>query len=56
MIPKLLVSQVNGQFAVKEPSMVAYSKKIKDLLTYFENFELVHISRTETINADALSN
>ncbi|KAL2491805.1 RNA-directed DNA polymerase [Abeliophyllum distichum] len=52
---QLVVSQINGTFATREQSMVAYLKKAKDLLSHFEVYELLQIPRVENGYADALS-
>ncbi|KAL2505263.1 Ribonuclease H [Abeliophyllum distichum] len=40
---QLVVSQINGTFATREQSMVAYLKKAKDLLSHVEVYELLQI-------------
>ncbi|KAL2462191.1 Ribonuclease H [Abeliophyllum distichum] len=51
---QLVVSQVNGTFTAREQFMVAYMKKVKDLLSHFEVFELLQILRIENGYANAL--
>ncbi|KAL2491902.1 Ribonuclease H [Abeliophyllum distichum] len=38
---QLVVSQVNKTYTAREPSMVAYLKKAKDLLSHFEMKEII---------------
>lgn len=37
---QLVVSQVNGNFTARDRGVAAYLKLVKDLLSYFKNFEL----------------
>ncbi|XP_022847591.1 uncharacterized protein LOC111370119 [Olea europaea var. sylvestris] len=52
---QLVVSQVNGNFAAKDSSTVAYLKLVLDLVPHFERFELIQVPRLENTHADALS-
>ncbi|XP_022849846.1 uncharacterized protein LOC111371929 [Olea europaea var. sylvestris] len=52
---QLIVSQVNGNFSVKDKTMASYLKVVMNLIPSFEKFELTLIPRIENSHADALS-
>ncbi|MBI5151508.1 MAG: ribonuclease HI family protein [Candidatus Pacebacteria bacterium] len=54
---QLVVEQLNGRYKIKQPHILAYVKKIQDVLTslgYPVTF--THIPRSENARADALVN
>ena len=51
----LVIRQLNGDFAVKEPNLVKYREEILNRLKGFESFELEAIPRYENKYADALA-
>lgn len=53
---QLVVNQVNGSYAEKDPTMAAYLQKVKELLVPFEKFKLKQLPREENSHADALAN
>ncbi|KAL2527153.1 Ribonuclease H [Abeliophyllum distichum] len=52
---QLVVSQVNGNVVAREKGMVAYLKMVRNLILYFEKFELIQVPRADNSNVDALS-
>lgn len=52
---RLVVSQVNGSFTVKDSSMAAYLRLVMDLIPYFEKFKLVQVPRMESTHTNTLS-
>jgi len=52
---QLVVNQVNGEYAAKDPTMVQYLKKVRALSSQLEHFEIIHVLRSENSRADALS-
>ena len=52
---QLLVSQVKGDYEVKEERMQKYLKIIKDLLQYFDNVDFKQIPRTKNAEAGFLA-
>ncbi|KAL0427224.1 UNVERIFIED_CONTAM: Ribonuclease HI [Sesamum latifolium] len=53
---QLIVKQVNGEYEVKEESMVQYLQQIEELKTKFKSFQLHQIPREENIKADFYAN
>ncbi|XP_076894831.1 uncharacterized protein LOC143547243 [Bidens hawaiensis] len=51
----LVANQIKGHYEAKDPKMVEYLKKVKELMQSFEKAELLHISRGMNKKADALS-
>nr|XP_016463122.1 PREDICTED: uncharacterized protein YpeP-like [Nicotiana tabacum] len=52
----LVVNQVNGSFEVREDMMQRYLDKLQDILHHLKEWTLVHISRDQNSEADALVN
>ncbi|XP_073107371.1 uncharacterized protein [Elaeis guineensis] len=52
---KLVVGQIKGEFEARDPTLVKYRQKVKDLVAPFEYFEISHIPRTKNARADVLS-
>ena len=50
-----LIKQVNGEFAVKEPSLANYRDEIQKRLLNFENYGLETVPRSKNKYADALA-
>ena len=44
---QLVVSQVKGEFAARDPSMVAYLAKVKKKSSMFQKFKIEHLLRSE---------
>ncbi|XP_076924310.1 uncharacterized protein LOC143586717 [Bidens hawaiensis] len=51
----LVANQVSGDYEAKDPKMVEYLKKTKELMQSFREATVVHISRGQNKKADALS-
>ncbi|GJT95375.1 reverse transcriptase domain-containing protein [Tanacetum coccineum] len=52
---KLIANQVNGTYVAKEPNMVKYLEKVKNLASTFQEFTIKQVPRGENKKADALS-
>ncbi|GKA93271.1 reverse transcriptase domain-containing protein [Tanacetum coccineum] len=52
---RLVANQVNGIYVVKEPGMIKYLEKVKNLANAFKEFSIKQIPRGENKKADALS-
>ena len=52
---QLIVSQVKGDYEVKEERMLKYLKIIKELLQYFDNVDFKQIPRTKNAEAGFLA-
>ncbi|XP_076918950.1 uncharacterized protein LOC143579577 [Bidens hawaiensis] len=52
---RLVASQVNYKFIVREPSMLKYKQKVKELMKEFKSCSLIQVSRTRNKQADTLS-
>ncbi|KAI3828411.1 hypothetical protein L1987_02512 [Smallanthus sonchifolius] len=50
----LVASQVNGEYAAKEPSMQKYKEKAKQLMKGFNRCTVIQVSRTQNKRVDAL--
>nr|GEU87719.1 reverse transcriptase domain-containing protein [Tanacetum cinerariifolium] len=55
MDSKLVANQVNGIYIAKEPSLVRYLEKVKNLASTFKGFFIKQIPRGENKKANALS-
>nr|GEW36966.1 hypothetical protein [Tanacetum cinerariifolium] len=53
---RLVANQVNGTYITKEPGMIKYLEKVKDLACRFKEFSIKQVPREENKKADALSN
>ena len=51
----LVVCQVLGDFALKEPSLAPYRTKARDIEKTFTTFQIRHIQRNENKYADSLA-
>ncbi|XP_076926872.1 uncharacterized protein LOC143590206 [Bidens hawaiensis] len=51
----LVENQIKGDYEAKDPKMVEYLKKVKELMQSFEKAEVLHISRGMNKKTDALS-
>ena len=52
---KIVVCQVREEFAARGPRLVAYLKKVKELLSSLERYNITHIPREENQKADRLA-
>lgn len=52
---QLIVAQVQEKYEAKEPTMVRYLQKIKELALNFETLDVQQILRSENLRAVALS-
>ena len=52
---RLVVSQVKGEFEVKDERMQGYLRQVKCLQLGFDSFDLLHISRNGNAHADSLA-
>ncbi|GKB72558.1 reverse transcriptase domain-containing protein [Tanacetum coccineum] len=52
---RLVANQVNGIYVAKEPGMVKYLEKVKNLASTFKEFSIKQVPRGENKKADALS-
>ena len=53
---ELVVKQLNGEYKVKHPSLKPLYEEARDVAKHFAHFEIVHVPRTETAEADKLAN
>lgn len=54
-ISQLVVSQVNGNFTIRDKSMVTYIKQVIGLLPSFEKIAFAQFAHIENVHAAALS-
>ncbi|RDX73390.1 Retrovirus-related Pol polyprotein, partial [Mucuna pruriens] len=52
---KLVTGQVNGEYQTKDPQLVKYWMKAKEMASMFENFVLVHVPRDHNERVDLLA-
>ncbi|GJY01097.1 reverse transcriptase domain-containing protein [Tanacetum coccineum] len=52
---RLVANQVNGVYVAKEPGMIKYLEKVKNLTSAFEEFSIKQVPRGENKKADTLS-
>nr|GEU42375.1 hypothetical protein [Tanacetum cinerariifolium] len=52
---RLVANQVNGTYIAKEPGMIKYLEKVKNLTSTFKEFSIKQIPRGENKKADVLS-
>ena len=53
---ELAVRQINGQYKVKSPGLVALFGRVKALLRIFDSWEVIHVPRGKNSAADGLAN
>ncbi|KAI5316649.1 hypothetical protein L3X38_036356 [Prunus dulcis] len=53
---QLAVRQLNGQYAVRNATLVPYHERAKYLISQFQDIHVSHIPRSENDKADALAN
>ncbi|KAI5349072.1 hypothetical protein L3X38_001959 [Prunus dulcis] len=53
---QLVVRQLNGQYAVRNATLVPYHERAKYLMSQFQDIHVSHIPRSENDKADALAN
>ncbi|XP_056864067.1 uncharacterized protein LOC130511206 [Raphanus sativus] len=54
--PQLIISQVQGDYQAKDPSMIRYLSGAKKLLDRFRHYKLTQIPREHNSQADVLAN
>ncbi|XP_077232178.1 uncharacterized protein LOC143867217 [Tasmannia lanceolata] len=52
---QLIVGHINGLYEAKVKRMLKYLEKVREKISLFEEFEIVHISNSLNARADALS-
>ena len=52
---QLVTNQVSGEFQAKDPQLVKYLEKVRNLANHFKSFELVYVPREQNAIADLLS-
>nr|GFA92444.1 reverse transcriptase domain-containing protein [Tanacetum cinerariifolium] len=52
---RLMANQVNGTYIAKEPGMIKYLEKVKNLTNTFKEFSIKQVPKGENKKADALS-
>ncbi|GJW06495.1 reverse transcriptase domain-containing protein [Tanacetum coccineum] len=52
---RLVANQVNGTYIAKEPGMIKYLKKVKNLTSTFKEFSIKQVPRGENKKANSLS-
>ncbi|KAL5558258.1 hypothetical protein UlMin_034469 [Ulmus minor] len=52
---RLVIQQLKGEFAVKEPALTKYRTKAQQILQSFQTFQFEHIPRSQNRYADALA-
>ncbi|KAL5579000.1 hypothetical protein UlMin_011442 [Ulmus minor] len=52
---RLVIQQLKGAFAVKEPALVKYRTKAQQILQKFQAYRLEHVARSQNRYADALA-
>nr|GEX37084.1 reverse transcriptase domain-containing protein [Tanacetum cinerariifolium] len=53
---RLVANQVNETYIAKDPGMIKYLEKVKNLTSTFKEFSIKQVPRGENKNADTLSN
>ncbi|XP_015970880.1 uncharacterized protein LOC107494337 [Arachis duranensis] len=51
----LVVQQIRGEFQVKDPLLEQYWLIVKDLISKFSSFTILHVHREQNVRADILS-
>jgi hypothetical protein len=52
---QLVTNQVSGEFQAKDPQLIKYLEKVRNLANHFKSFELVYVPREQNARADLLS-
>ncbi|GJZ63495.1 reverse transcriptase domain-containing protein [Tanacetum coccineum] len=52
---QLLVNQIKGTYAAKQPTIIEYLQKTKEAMKGFDNYTIEHIRRNQNKKADVLS-
>lgn len=52
---QLVINQVLGEFQTKDPQLVKYLERVRNLATYFNSFQLTYVPREQNARADLLS-
>ncbi|BFG37622.1 hypothetical protein CerSpe_238960 [Prunus speciosa] len=53
---QLVVRQLNGQYAIRNATLIPYHERAKYLVSQFQDIHVSHIPRSENDKADALAN
>jgi ribonuclease HI len=53
---ELLVRQLNGVYRVKNPRLLAYYRRVQELLKKFATYAIIHIPREANEEADRMAN
>lgn len=56
MDSELIVKQLKGEYKVKNDDMIVLNKKVKDIISKFNSFEIFHVERSKNSFADKLVN
>jgi len=56
MDSELLVRQINGLYRVKNPRLTVFFHQVRDLLSNFAKYAIIHIPREENREADRMAN
>ena len=51
----MVTNQVSGEFQAKDPQLIKYLEKVRNLANHFKSFELVYVPREHNARADLLS-
>ena len=52
---RLVVSQVKGEFEIKDERMQGYLTQVKSMQSKFDSFDLQHVPRSSNAHADSLA-
>jgi ribonuclease HI len=53
---ELVVKQLRGEYKVKNASLKPLAERARELIETFDHFDLIHVSREQTKEADKLAN
>jgi ribonuclease HI len=56
MDSELLVRQINGIYRVKNPRLTVFFHQVKELLSKFSKYDIIHIPREKNREADRMAN
>ena len=51
---QLVVNQITTAFEAREPRMASYLQVAKDLISWFDSFEITHVPREVNFEADSV--
>jgi ribonuclease HI len=52
---QLMTNQVSGEFQTKDPQLVKYLERVRNLASYFNSFHLTYVPRERNARANLLS-